>query len=805
MIKKHLIASTRPIADEKNTVLWRDYRVTVLTDRLFRLEKSANKRFRDGATQSVWYRDMPQQTFTVEEADGFLTVATPACKLIVAPDRADCRIEKDGKLIAPTNARNLSGTYRTLDCCDGDELIEFHNDRARKPLRLGTGVCSRTGVAVFDDSASLVLGADGKLEAGSVDGTDEYIFAYGNDYRGAVKALFAVTGEVPMIPRFALGNWWSRYYEYSDVEFLRLMNMFEEHDVPITVAVIDMDWHYSVNIDEQLGITASGRNTPEYIGNGRLGWTGYTWNKYLFPDYKAFLSALRERNLKVTLNLHPADGVRYWEDCYTAFAQAVGADPATQHPVCFDINDDKFINAYFDVIHKPYERDGVDFWWIDWQQGEKSSLEGCDPLWALNHYHYFDNAQNHDVPLILSRYAGVGSHRYPIGFSGDTLVTWDTLEYLPYFTATASNIGYTWWSHDIGGHMLGATENELYLRFIQYGVFSPVNRLHSSSSKTFTKEPWLYGGGCGDIAARYLRFRHRMIPYLYSAAYRTHKDGKALIEPLYYEWDTKKAYEYDREYLFGESLLVLPVTSRCKRDGFARIRAWLPGGEWTDIFTGDIYRVPDGGRKLTLYRGLEDYPVLARAGAVLPLSADKGNRSDNPHALELWIFKGDGKYVMYEDGGKSDGGNECFTECVTEYKDGVQKLTVKITGADVIPSDRTMTVRFKNIQNGTPEVACNGVKAASENILTDCTAVRFAVKRGETYTVTVAAPQVDILEELKSRASAVLTKANADNREKDDLYSKLCQATSIEEFENTAMSSKLSNAVRCRLTETISE
>lgn len=170
----------------------------------------------------------------------------------------------------------------------------------------------------------------------------------------------------------------------------------------------------------------------------------------------------------------------------------------------FDFTSSKFINAYFAVIHKPYEREGVNFWWIDWQQGIQSKTAGLDPLWALNHYHTLDHEQNHSKALILSRYAEVGSHRYPVGFSGDTWTTWDTLDYLPYFTATATNIGYTWWSNDIGGHGGGEKNDELYLRHLQFGVFSPINRLHCTNQETFTKEPWYYGAAGTDVKESYL-------------------------------------------------------------------------------------------------------------------------------------------------------------------------------------------------------------------------------------------------------------------------------------------------------------
>lgn len=173
-------------------------------------------------------------------------------------------------------------------------------------------------------------------------------------------------------------------------------------------------------------------------------------------------------------------------------AKAVGINPETKQDIPFSCKDPKFWNAYFDVLHKPYEKDGVDFWWIDWQQGKKSDVKGLDPLVALNHYHYLDNAEDGRIPLILSRYGGIGSHRYPLGFSGDTAISWKVLDFQPYFTANAANCGYTWWSHDIGGHHFGKRDENLYIRWLQFGVFSPVLRLHSTSNDLLGKEPWRY-------------------------------------------------------------------------------------------------------------------------------------------------------------------------------------------------------------------------------------------------------------------------------------------------------------------------
>jgi alpha-glucosidase (family GH31 glycosyl hydrolase) len=128
---------------------------------------------------------------------------------------------------------------------------------------------------------------------------------------------------------------------------------FQRHEIPLSVCIVDMDWH----------ITDT--------GNASNGWTGYTWNEDLFPDPPAFIDWLHQNGLKTALNLHPAMGVWPHEADYERVARHMGIDPASQEPVQFDVADRKFMQAYFEYLHYPKEEQGVDFWWMDWQQGER--------------------------------------------------------------------------------------------------------------------------------------------------------------------------------------------------------------------------------------------------------------------------------------------------------------------------------------------------------------------------------------------------------------------------------------------------
>ena len=811
MLHSHLIAKTAPVASAENIILWGNYRVTVLSSRLFRLERSDRRCFRDAATQSVWFRNMPPQTFSVTEEEGALRVATDAVTLILRDGREDCRVLLNGKELPIGNDQNLKGTARTLDRHDGNLKITRPKKIGDRPtveeLVLCDGVCSRSGVAVIEDTASLTLGENGEVIGERGDGSDEYIFAFGDDYLGAVRALYMITGSTPLVPRFALGNWWSRYHAYTDAEYLRVLNRFEERNVPLTVATVDMDWHWSTTLDERKGITADGKNTEEY--GGANGWTGYSWNTDLFPDYKRFLREVKKKNLKITLNLHPALGVRYFEDCYEQMARAMGVDPESCLPVHFDISDPTFINNYFSVLHRPYEQDGVDFWWIDWQQGNESRLAGLDPLWALNHYHYLDNCEGHSSPLILSRYAGIGSHRYPLGFSGDTHVTWRTLDYLPYFTLTASNVGYSWWSHDVGGHYNGIKDGELFARHVQLGVFSPITRLHCTSGVIFTKEPTTYKNGVGLIVEEWLRLRHKMIPLLYTASHKTAAEGTPLVEPLYYRWKNEAAYRMKNQFLFAGQLLVAPVTTPLERDGYAATNVFLPEGVWTDIFTGDEYVSPKDGMEKTLYRPLDSIPTLIAEGGILPLSADEGNSTENPTVLDVLIYNGNGTYELFEDGRTQNSTAECRTQLTAAYSErdgiGTQKLTLKMTGdPTVLPEKRTIRPIFKSIApDGEVTVTKNGVLLPQEPTYRDYPTASIVLDDpSAVYEVSVVFPLTSRLEKQKASSVRVLTEANGGSIAMWELYGQIQAAeSSTDLFALIRTYPHISDGVRARLLE----
>lgn len=672
---------TTPAACPENIVAGQHYRITVLTQGLLRLEYSPDGVFEDRPTQTVLHRDFPKTNFRVLHQDGQLEIHTDRVHLVYnekpfSPQGLSIQVK--GGLTQyhsiwryGQKTSDLGGTARTLDEANG-------------AIPLESGILSRNGFAVLDDSSSQILLEDGWLEPRKKGIQDLYFWGYGHDYTQALQDFYHLCGSAPMLPRFALGNWWSRYYRYTQDSYLELMDRFQQENIPFTVGVIDMDWHL-VDIDPKYG----------------SGWTGYTWNRELFPDPPALLEELHRRGMKVTLNVHPAEGVQAHEEQYLPMAKEMGVDWQAEDPVACDPADPKFLEAYFKYLHHPLEEQGVDFWWIDWQQGSLCKVEGLDPLWILNHYHFLDSGRDGKRPLTFSRYAGPGSHRYPVGFSGDTIVTWESLNFQPYFTANASNIGYGWWSHDIGGHMHGYRNDELVTRWVQLGVFSPINRLHASNSPFQGKEPWRYKEEAQQAMTQALQERHRLVPYLYTMNYRAWKEGLPLVEPLYYRWsEAEESYQYKTQYCFGTQLMVSPVTTpRVQGLNVSKVPTWLPEGTWYDLYTGMVYA---GGRTLDLYRSLDSTPVLAPAGAILPLTDEiSGTQAaSNPTSLRIKVFAGaDGDFTLYEDDNTTQAylNGVCVTTPMTYREaDGRAVFTVHPAQGErsLIPSKRSFTVEL---------------------------------------------------------------------------------------------------------------
>lgn len=682
-IPAHFKLAFNPMATPDAIVTTGNARFAVLTERLLRLEYHPAAVFEDRASQAFWFRAQPVPAFDaryfddgveIETAHLILRYQDPA-EAGFTPDTLSVTLKSSGLVWHPDdpNDDNLLGTTRTLDFVNGYAPLE-------------PGLMSRAGWSVLDDSATLVFNDAGWIEPRTPGGTDWYFFGFGHDYRACLQDYCRISGPMPMIPRWILGNWWSRYWHYTQAEFEQLIHDFAAYDLPFAVCIIDMDWHLTET------------------NNASTGWTGYTWNRELFPDPAGFIAFLHQQGLKTALNLHPAEGIHDHEEQYPEMARRVGIDPATRTPVKFNIDKPAFANAYFEVLHHPYEAMGVDFWWVDWQQGLSCDLPGLDPLWLINHLHFLDLGRDGTRrPFIFSRWGNEGHQRYPIGFSGDSYRTWETLNFQTYMTATASNIAYGWWSHDIGGHTSGVADSELFTRWVQFGVLSPINRIHVTKGEYYDMRPWKFEDAeVLHVLREALQFRHALIPYLYTMAQRAALDSLPLIQPMYYEYpEQDAAYHCPHQYLFGSELVAAPFVTPADPDTqLSRQVVWLPEGDWTHFFTGEYFA---GDSWHAIYGRLADIPLFAKAGAIVPLGPWDG--VDNTAKLHIHLFAGaDNTFTLYEDDGETTAyraGEFCRTTLSQTWEDDMLTFTIGALEGDtsLIPALRAISLVLHGVQN----------------------------------------------------------------------------------------------------------
>lgn len=666
-----LAALTVGLAKANGTVCG-NARFTALTDRLIRMEYAADGCFEDRPSQMIVNRAQEVPLRIVRLADGAVSLDTGKVKIVYrggafTSDTLSATFEVAGRpaswRFGDGDAGNLMGTRRTLDWVwDWDSLRDGPRGKMEK------GILSRDGWVLVDDSRTYLMENGWAAARRSGERSDYYLFAYGHDYRGALGDYVQVAGRIPMPPRYVFGYWWSRYWQYSDVEFKDLVRSLKSMDIPIDVLVVDMDWHPTWERKDDA--------RRDWVGS-RLGWTGYSWEKSLFPDPDGFFSWCHRENLKTTLNLHPASGIMPNEDCYARFAADYGWKEK-DGPVPFRIEDPKWVDCYFKDVIGPLEGNGVDFWWLDWQQWpDVRTMPGLSNTYWLNRL-FFEHAAgrgNGVRPLIYHRWGGLGSHRYQIGFSGDVSICWEALSLLPYFTATAANVGYGYWGHDCGGHknyklnppeaggaydqknpvfLDNGKDGELFLRWLQAGVFMPVFKTHPGKEKSIERRIWKYPEHF-EMMRDAFHLRYRLAPYLYTAARASFDTGVSMCRPLYYDWpELDEAYERKLpEYMLGDDLLAVTVASPAdKTTGLSTVDFYLPPGIWYDASVGELL---EGGRTLSRRYALYENPRFLRAGAVLPLCPDDVRNLqayDNSRVVFEFVPGGNGgSTALYEDDG----------------------------------------------------------------------------------------------------------------------------------------------------------
>lgn len=649
------------------------FRFTILSERLIRIEYSKNGVFIDAPTELVLCRNFPVPKFDVQQDSKYLELTTKYFKLAYT---------KDVPITASSLRIALIGTesmwyygHPEIKTYDGS-LVSFDGKESYTK-----GLYSVEGFASIDDSNGMIIDPNGNLVKKPNDNLDIYVFMYNNDFDAALKDYFALTGKPQLVPRYALGNWWSKNYAYNEESLKKLFNRFEKEEIPISVLLMDTDWHITDN---------------KYR-------TGYTFNKALIPNPNEFLDAMHKKGVRVGVNINPTEGVYPHEEMYSKVLEYMKGPGGV---IPFMPFNPQFLDIYFKVLLHPLENMGIDFFWLDYQNKERLSA------FLMTHYMYLDSGRVESKrSMLLSRNPLTAAHRYGILYSGRTRVSFDTLRKLVYSNTSAANIGISWWSHDIGGFYDGIEDGELYLRYIQFGCFSPIFRISVDKGRYYKREPWRWDVNTGQIVKDYMRLRHKLIPYLYSEAYKYYSDGTPIVIPLYQK---EKELFYDpyfkNEYYFGSELVVCPLTNPKDRLMNRVIhKIYLPEGLWYDFKTGKKF---PGGRSYVSFYKDEDYPVFAKSGSIIPMDTKTSNLTGLPNELEIQVFPGkNNTYTLYEDDGITNlYKNGFFLKTDIDYNYQANNYTLIIRSVEgksgIVPERRDYKIRFRNTR-ATNEVIAN--------------------------------------------------------------------------------------------------
>jgi alpha-glucosidase (family GH31 glycosyl hydrolase) len=613
------------------------------------------------------------------------------------PDAASCHVNADTLAVtrrdapAPDPHLALGGYRRSLDGVDGDR-----GDVPTTPGLLhrdGWYLLDDTQTAVYDPAARKVSPRPGHGDRPYQDG---YLFGYGHDYKRGLSDLATLTGPGKLLPRWAYGVWYSEYIDRTAADYQKtILPAFRSEDVPLDVLVVDTDF-----------------KSPDT-------WNGWQIDTAKFPDPKGFFDWAHAQGLHTTLNTHPSI-----LDTDPQFAAAMAtAKGKLQKAGCssgsgaacytFDFGDPDQLKAYMD-LHRSLEEQGNDFWWLDWCcDASRSSLKGVTPDAWINQQYAAAADRTVGRGFVISRAHGSlqsGPYSGPSGlptgpwadkrttlhFTGDTSSTWGTLAAeVGYTAAESAATGLSAISHDIGGHndttglqgsetytANGQTHrtkklpDEMYARWVQFGTFQPIDRLHSNHSDRL---PWQYGSEARASADKFLRLRESLVPYTYTLAQEASTTGVPVVRAMYLEYpDEPQAYATaGTEYLYGPDVLVAPVTTPGTT---ATTSVWFPPGKWTDYFTGRTY---EGGTTQRVTTGLDSMPVFVRAGGIMPTRTDGAAHDAKSPLTEVTLniaAGASGSFTLYEDDGTTTRPSEHATTRI-RYTETGRAHTVRVSPA----------------------------------------------------------------------------------------------------------------------------
>lgn len=589
---------------------------------------------------------------------------------IVAKEQGGLSISSDGVSLSfalDENEKLYGGGQRVLGMDRRGHSMPLYNkahygyttSSNQMYFGLSAVMSSKNYSVLFDNTAS------GELDIGKTNsdellfkaqgGRASYIMVLGENLEDTVRSTVAVTGKQPLPPRWLLGNFASRFGYKSQNEVMDIVDAFNTQDIPVDAVVLDLYWF--------------GKDIKGHMGN-------LSWDTAAFPEPEKMISDLRAQDVKTVLITEPfiLTTSKQWNSAVANNALAQNDDGA---PYTFDFYFgntglvDVFTEAGQDWFWQYYEKlaaQGVAGWWGDlgepevhpddiqhmWQSTKVSGAEVHNAYghqWAKTVYNNLTELQPDTRPFVLMRSGFLGSQRYGmVPWTGDVSRSWGGLKPQVELALQMSVFGMAYTHSDLGGFAGGETfDPELYTRWLQFGTFSPVFRPHAQDN--IAPEPIFHADPVKSIARKFIQLRYDMLPYNYSLAFENALYGTPLMRPVAMAYGESDWFENADSYLWGDGLLVSPVTS-------ANQTEWptlLPEGVWFDFFSDTKYQ---GGQTVNYPLSQDNFPVWVKAGSFMPMTKGLSRTEQfDARKMEMHYWHDNSvnssSYTYYEDDGKN--------------------------------------------------------------------------------------------------------------------------------------------------------
>jgi alpha-D-xyloside xylohydrolase len=653
-------------------------KVQVCSDSVIRVLYSPTATFQKREDLVVIKESWPAAKWSMQSTDDAVTLTTALLKITVTrKDSAITYAELNGSSLVQEASRKLTpervngeDTYRAESQVSiygshealyglgqhqagvwnyrGDSVdIAQENSNISVPLMLsskGYGIFwNNTSRSRFNNRFANILYISSEV-ADVVD----YYFLYGPDFDKIIASYRDLTGQAPMFGKWAYGFWQCKNRYKSQDEILGVARKYRELHIPVDNIVQDWFWW---------------NRKGEFVFNKN------------YPDPKAMVDQLHSENFHLMISIWPffepgsanydymqskgwfVDKFKYAKPPYHTDAMAV-----------YDATSPEARKYYWDQVNKGLFSIGLDAWWMDTTEPE---TEGQEDNILLGHklaagsgnryvnafplldtqavYQGQRSASDKKRVFILSRSAFAGSQRNGVtAWSGDINSDWLSFRRQVPAGLNFALSGAPYWTTDIGGFVFGSPTDpafrELFIRWFQYGTFNPILRVHGTRNPD-ENELWSYGPDAQAILVNFDRLRYRMLPYIYSLAWKTTSEAYTPMRPLAMDFRTDpRAQNVGDQFMYGPAFLVNPVTD----PGAATRPVYLPGAKWYDFWTGSAI---DGGRTINSITPLDRLPLYVRAGSILPLGPDEEwSTEKTPDPIELRIYRGaNGDFTLYED------------------------------------------------------------------------------------------------------------------------------------------------------------